>query len=111
MENISKGESEKDPNSAPESGQVLIPTGEKIIFKSELFDVQIVNKHKATGITRVKHYLVVEILEDDPSVEKLATLETTEEVYQSVSIGERVKARLYQQPDQRWTTTPPSLLP
>lgn len=92
-------------------GTFVIPEGEKLIYKSELFDVVVRGKSMTEGFTRDHYYVQVELLEQDPLVERLVTVEITQDVWQQLEIGERAKARLYEQPDKRWTTRPPARLP
>lgn len=94
--------------SAEEQGTVIIPTGEKLIWKSELFDVIVRSKHKQVGVVRDRFIVAVELLDNDPLLERVALLDIPEDVWRDLHPGERVKARLYEQPDKRWTTKPPT---
>lgn len=94
--------------SAEEQGTVIIPTGEKLIYKSELFDVIVRSKHKNVGLVRDRYIVAVELLENDPLVERIALLDIPHDVWRELEIGERVKARLYEQPDKTWSTKPPA---
>lgn len=91
-----------------EPGVVYIPEGEKLVYKSELFDVVIRSKSQGEGFTRNHFYVLVELLEHDPLLERTVVLEIPEDVWHQLEIGERAKARLYEQPDKRWTTRPPA---
>jgi hypothetical protein len=94
-----------------EGGTVIIPDGEKIIYKSELFDVIVRGKHKSKGIVRDRYLVAVELLEHDPLLERTALLDIPEDVWKQLTIGERAKARLYELPDKTWSTKPPAGVP
>lgn len=89
------------------AGTVIIPDGEKIIYKSELFDVVVRGKHRSKGIVRDRYLVSVELLEQDPMLERTALLDIPEDVWKSLTIGEKAKARLYEMPDRTWSTRPP----
>ena len=91
-----------------ETGILVIPEGEKLYYKSELFDVIVRAKHKAQGIIRDRFLVAVELLDHDPLLERTALLDIPQDVWEQLSIGERAKARLYEQPDRRWATKPPA---
>ncbi len=91
-----------------EPGTLIIPTGEKLTFKSELFDVVVRAKQRHQGITRDRYLVAVELLENDPLLERTALIEIPHDVWNELGIGERAKIRLYEQPDERWTHLPPS---
>lgn len=90
-------------------GQVVIPVGEKLIHKSDLFDVRIRERTQAVGLLgRTRFFLLVEILEQDPLLQRMALLEVPEDVWRSVSVGEQAQARLYEDPNtKQWSHVPP----
>jgi ABC-type molybdenum transport system ATPase subunit/photorepair protein PhrA len=92
-----------------ETGTLIIPEGEKILHRSELFDVIVRGKHKSKGLVRDRYTVSVELIEQDPMLERIALMDIPYDVWSQLSVGERVKARLYEQPDKKWTTKPPSL--
>lgn len=94
-----------------DAGTVIIPTGEKIIYKSELFDVIVRSKHKSKGLVRDRYLVAVELLEQDPLLERIALLDIPEDVWKVLEVGERAKARLYEMPDKTWSTKPPAGVP
>lgn len=95
--------------SAPEqAGTVIIPEGEKLVYKSELFDVVIRSKRIDPGLTRDRHLVEVELLEQDPLIQRIATLDIPQDIWSQLDVGERVKARLYEHPDKRWLPLPPA---
>jgi hypothetical protein len=94
---------------APEvAGTIIIPEGEKILYKSELFDVIVRGKHKSKGLFRDRYLVSVELLEQDPLLERIALMDIPHDVWLDLTIGERVKARLYEHPDKSWKSKPPS---
>lgn len=90
-------------------GEVIIPQGEKIIHRSELFDVRITAKDIKQGLTKDIYLLLVLVLENDPLVEREAWVMVEKDIYDSVEAGDQVKLRLYEQSDGRWTRNPPVL--
>lgn len=90
-----------------EPGTVIIPDGEKLIYKSELFDVIVRAKRKAPGLVRDRFLVAVELIEQDPLLERTALLDVPEEIWKDLSEGERCQARLYEQPSGQWSTKPP----
>ena len=91
-----------------QSGLVIIPTEEKITFKSELFEVRVKDKYKTTGLTRDRYLLEVDLLENDPHLQRSATIEVPEEVWHDIDKGENAMARLYENPETKgWNFTPP----
>lgn len=95
--------SEQEP-----AGTIIIPAGEKLTYKSELFDVIIRHKSVAQGLTRDRYMVAVELLEHDPLIDRTALIEIARDVWTELGLGERAKIRLYEQPDERWTTHLPA---
>lgn len=83
----------------------IAPPG-TVIHKSELFPVIIRGKQIEKGVLRDRYVVNVEILENDPTVTRTALLEIPEDVYKSLSVGEKVEARLYQHDDNTWQPRP-----
>lgn len=95
--------------SAPdETGTFIIPATDKLVYKSELFDVIVRSKHKSKGLTRDRFIIAVELLDQDPLLERVAVLDIPEDIWRELGVGEKAKARLYEHPDHRWLTTPPT---
>lgn len=95
--------------SAP--GAVVIPTGEKRTFVSELFSALVLDKAVQSGFTRDRYTLTVELLEQDPNVVRTATVEVIERDWRDVDRGDRVLIRLYQHADKTWTPIIPDIPP
>lgn len=91
---------------AEHASTVTIPDGEKLTYKSELFEVVVRGKHRHPGITRTRFLVVVELLENDPLIQRTALLEVPEAVWKDIDVGEKAQARLYENPDKTWTPTP-----
>jgi hypothetical protein len=93
-----------------ESKVEIAPEGE-LLYKSELFDVRVLAKRKVAGITRDRFLMTVEFQENDPTIEKIALIDVPEDVYNDVSVGEKVLARLYyHEKDNKWLSKPPVIL-
>lgn len=90
---------------------VELPVGEKIVFKSELFDVRVLDKTIKTGMTKDIFMLKCLVLDDDPLIDREAWVTVEKEVYYVVDRGEKVKLRLYEQEDGRWQRMPPKVVP
>lgn len=98
-------------DSQDSAGVVIIPEGDKISFKSELFDVVVRGKHRHRGLTRDQFLVTAELVEQDPLLERMAVIEIQRDVWDQLHVGDRAKIRLYEQPDQRWTTKMPLVTP
>lgn len=91
-----------DPTSS-----LILPTGEKIMHRSDLFRVEVLGKECRIGLTKDSHILHIKLLENDPNVQREAWVLVPADVYQSVEKGERLQARLYEHPDGTWNVNPP----
>ncbi len=89
-------------------GMISIPTGERIIHRSELFDAVIIQKNIQTGWTKDIFILSLMLQEDDPLVHREATVAVEKDIFYSVDKGEKVKLRMYEQADGSWTKMPPT---
>lgn len=92
----------------PAPGTIIIPDGEKLVYKSELFDVIIRAKQQAPGLVRDRFLVTVELVEQDPALLRSAVVDVPEAIWRDLEEGERCQARLYEQPDGQWTTKPPA---
>jgi hypothetical protein len=88
-------------------GTLVIPEGEKLIHRSELFEVVVRSKHRSRGLFRDRFMVAVELVEGDPLLQRVAVLDIAEDVWRQLEAGERAQARLYEQADRSWTTLPP----
>lgn len=91
----------------PESGIVSIPEGERIVHRSELFDVRIIQKKTQVGMTKDVYLLEVAVEDKDPLLLQQAWVMVEQDIYNQVEKGERVKLRLYEHPNGQWTKMPP----
>lgn len=92
-----------------ESGLVSFAEPGTLVYKSELFPVVVRTKQVQPGFTRDRFVVGVDIVDDDPQVQRAALLDIPEDVYQSLEIGERVMARMYEHPDKSWQPKPPAV--
>lgn len=89
------------------SNDIILPVGEKILHKSELFSARVQGKSIHRGITKDIHKVELLLLENDPLVERVALAAVAKEDWDGLAVGDTVLIRLYEHTDGKWLTTPP----
>jgi hypothetical protein len=87
--------------------EIVLPLGEKLVHKSELFKARVESKYVQSGLTRDMHRVLLTLLESDPNVTRTALVAIAEQDYQDIEVGETVQIRLYEHEDGKWLTNPP----
>lgn len=89
------------------TGSLILPEGDHRTFTSELFPAVITDKTLQSGFVRDRYRVTVDLLDQDPVLQRTAVLDVAQEVWASLGVGEKVQVRLYQHPDQQWKSLPP----
>lgn len=93
------------------ASSVIIPVGEKLTFKSELFEVHVLRKFRRTLLTREAYYVLVELDDKDPLLIRQAVVEIQRDDWAQARPGDRCRMRLYEQADGTWDPVMPLELP
>lgn len=90
-----------------DSDAIVLPLGEKILHKSELFSARVMGLSTTPGLTKDIYRAELLLLENDPLVERTVLAMIAKQDWDSLSQGDTVLIRLYEHENGKWLSTPP----